>query len=205
VFIKSRCYNATTLEEMCRYHRSEGGRTGATVDPPAEISCSWQSRRAHLRVANHAKAFHAHPGSRPVGSPVWPPRGGRRTGELPPGGEPRLDPGEPVGVLLPGRSRCPHSLIVSNTYHPLWRVIADGREISPQPSYYFVSSYDIDKVGEYDLTLEFVGQRYQWFAFTLSGLTYGVTIVALVVCLLRARRRGGESASEVTRSMPLGG
>ena len=78
---------------------------------------------------------------------------------------------------------------MSNTYHPLWRVIADGREISPQPSYYFVSSYDIDKVGEYDLTLEFVGQRYQWFAFALSGLAYGATILALVVCLLRGRRR----------------
>ncbi len=100
-----------------------------------------------------------------------------------------MGPDEPVGVPLPGRSRCPRGLIVSNTYHPLWRFIADGREISPQPSYYFVSSYYIDKVGEYDPTLEFVGQRYQWFAFALSGLAYGATIVALAVCLLRARRR----------------
>lgn len=83
----------------------------------------------------------------------------------------------------------PYTLIVSNTYHPLWRVITDGREISPQPSYYFVNAYAIDKVGEYDLTLEFVGQRYQWYAFSLSGLAFGGTCVALAGCLLRRWRR----------------
>ncbi|MCJ7621770.1 MAG: hypothetical protein MUP64_16320 [Anaerolineae bacterium] len=83
----------------------------------------------------------------------------------------------------------PYTLVFSNTYDPLWRVVIDGREISPQPSYYFVNAYAIDKVGEYDLTLEFVGQRYQWFAFSLSGLAFGGTCVALAGCLVRKWRR----------------
>jgi len=83
----------------------------------------------------------------------------------------------------------PYTLVFSNTYDPLWRVVIDGREISPQPSYYFVNAYAIDKVGEYDLTLEFVGQRYQWFAFSLSGLAYAGTCVALAGFLLHLRRR----------------
>ena len=83
----------------------------------------------------------------------------------------------------------PKSLVVSNTYDPLWRVMVEGRELSPQPACYLASAYTVDRVGEYDLTLEFVGQRYQWFAFALSGLAYGATMVALAVCLLCARRR----------------
>jgi len=83
----------------------------------------------------------------------------------------------------------PYTLVFSNTYDPLWRVVIDGREISPQPSYYFVNAYAIDKVGEYDLTLEFVGQRYQWFAFSLSGLAYAGTCVALVGCVFGRWRR----------------
>ena len=31
---------ALRLEGTCRYDPVEGGRTGATIDPPAEISCS---------------------------------------------------------------------------------------------------------------------------------------------------------------------
>jgi hypothetical protein len=83
----------------------------------------------------------------------------------------------------------PYDLIVSNTYGPLWRVVIDGREISPQPSYYFVNAYALDRVGECDLTLESVGQRYQWYAFSLSGLAFGGTCVALAGCLVRKWRR----------------
>jgi hypothetical protein len=84
----------------------------------------------------------------------------------------------------------PYDLVVSNTYHPLWRVVLDGREIAPQPAYYIASAYAIDKVGEYDLTLEFVGQRYQWVAFFLSGLAYAGSCVALAACLVLRRRKG---------------
>jgi len=82
----------------------------------------------------------------------------------------------------------PYTLVFSNTYDPLWRVMVEGEEFSPEPAYYFVSAYAIDKVGEYDLTLEFVGQRYQWFAFSLSGLAYAGSCVALAACLVRRRR-----------------
>ena len=82
----------------------------------------------------------------------------------------------------------PYDLVVSNTYDPLWRVMVEGEEFSPEPAYYFVSAYAIDKVGEYDLSLEFVGQRYQWYAFSLSGLAYAGSCVALAACLVRSRR-----------------
>jgi hypothetical protein len=83
----------------------------------------------------------------------------------------------------------PYDLVVSNTYDPLWRVILDGRELAPQPAYYIASAYAIDKVGEYDLILEFVGQRYQWFAFSLSGLTYAGSCFALVGFIALRRRK----------------
>jgi hypothetical protein len=91
-------------------------------------------------------------------------------------------------------AEAPYTLIVSNTYHPLWRVSVDGREIWPEPSYYFVSAYSIDEIGEYDLTLEFVGQRYQWYAFALSGLVYGAALAAVAFCLVRGWRKDQQAA-----------
>jgi len=91
----------------------------------------------------------------------------------------------------------PYTLVFSTPYDPLWRVLVDGEEISPLPSYYFVNAYTIDKVGEYELTLEFVGQRYQWLAFAVSGLGYGATFAVMGVCLLkswRENRRADRSA-----------
>lgn len=71
------------------------------------------------------------------------------------------------------------------------------REISPQSSHYFLNACAVDKVGEYDLTLEFVGQRYQWLAFAVSGLTVAAIGVAVAWGLLRARRMGSPVDREI--------
>jgi hypothetical protein len=84
----------------------------------------------------------------------------------------------------------PYTLVFSNSYHPLWRVVVDGEEISPQCSYYFVNAYTIDRVGEHELTVEFVGQRYQWLAFTVSGLAHGTVFAAMGACLVKSWRKG---------------
>lgn len=102
----------------------------------------------------------------------------------------QLDQVSPYLYRLRVDAKGPYTLVVSNTYHPLWRIMFDGREIWPSPAYYFVSAYDIDKTGQYDLTLEFVGQKYQWLAFAVSGLTIAALCVAAAFDLLRARRMG---------------
>jgi len=100
----------------------------------------------------------------------------------------RLNQVSPYLYRLGVDAKGPYTLVVSNTYHPLWRLTVDGREIRPSPAYYFVSAYDIQKTGQCDLTLEFVGQRYQWLAFAVSGLTLAAICVAAAYVLLRARR-----------------
>jgi hypothetical protein len=99
----------------------------------------------------------------------------------------------------------PYTLVFSDTYDPLWRVLLDGQELAPEPAYYFVSAYPIDKVGEYDLTLEFVGQRYQQLAFSLSGLAYAGTCLALVGCLVRRCRKGQATSRQAELSDPMDG
>jgi len=98
----------------------------------------------------------------------------------------------------------PYTLVFSSTYDPLWRVFVDGREISPQSSYYFVNAYAIDKVGEYELTLEFAGQRYQRLAFALSGLAYAATFAAMAVCAVKVWRKGRRADRPPGTQDPMG-
>jgi hypothetical protein len=100
----------------------------------------------------------------------------------------RLEQASPWLYHLRVAATAPYTLVFSNTYHPLWHALVDEQEISPQPSYYSANAYTIDKIGEYDLTLEFVGQRYQRSGFAVSALAYGASFAALAGCLLKRWR-----------------
>ena len=63
----------------------------------------------------------------------------------------------------------------------------------------------LDEVGECDLTLEFVRQRYQWFPFSLSGLAFGDTCVALAGCVVRKWRREQSTRRWVRAQDPMDG
>ncbi len=68
----------------------------------------------------------------------------------------------------------PFLLILSESYHPLWKAYIDGEEISPIPVYSIVNGFYINKTGNFDVTIYFTGQTY-----TDIGLK--ITIVALII------------------------
>ena len=65
-------------------------------------------------------------------------------------------------------------LVFSESYHPLWKVYLDAEEIPALPAYSFSNAFYISKIGNYDLTIEFVGQNYVVYGSIIS--------IASVVC-----------------------
>lgn len=70
----------------------------------------------------------------------------------------------------------PFFLIFSDSYHPLWKAYIDNKEIEPIVSYSFINGFYIQDIGEYDVTIEFVGQRYIWIGSIISLMTIISTI-----------------------------
>jgi hypothetical protein len=66
----------------------------------------------------------------------------------------------------------PFFLIFSDSYHPLWRAYIDGEEIQSIISYSFINGFYIQKTGEYEVTIEFIGQRYVWIGGIISLTTF---------------------------------
>ena len=94
----------------------------------------------------------------------------------------------------------PYTLVMSNSYHPLWRALVGGSEYEPYPSYYGATAFDIEDTGEQTVVIEFVGQKAQVAGLWISGLTWIGCIAWLSKSwarrLLRApgRIRGGLAA-----------
>jgi len=71
-------------------------------------------------------------------------------------------------------------LVFSDAYHPLWRVYVDDSEIKPVITDYFLNGFFINKTGEFQMRLFFVGQSYTDTGLKLSAITLLVTITILV-------------------------
>jgi len=75
-------------------------------------------------------------------------------------------------------------LIFSDSYHPLWKLYLENKEISSTPTDYCVNGFFIDRIGEYSVTLYFTGQKYTDLGYALSL----ITIVGLLVILIFNRK-----------------
>ena len=75
-------------------------------------------------------------------------------------------------------------LIFSDSYHPLWKVYLENREIPSTPTDYCVNGFFIDRIGEYSVILYFTGQEYTDLGYGLSL----ITIVGLLVILIFHRK-----------------
>jgi len=75
-------------------------------------------------------------------------------------------------------------LIFSDSYHPLWKLYLENREISSTPTDYCVNGFFVDRIGEYSVILYFTGQEYTDLGYALSL----ITIVALLVILIFHRK-----------------
>ncbi len=74
----------------------------------------------------------------------------------------------------------PFLLVFSEAYHPLWKAYVDGEEIDSVPSYSFVNSFYLDKTGEFDIVIEFIGQRYANY----GGIISLISILGVIAFLI---------------------
>ena len=78
----------------------------------------------------------------------------------------------------------PFFLIFSDSYHPLWKAYINGEEIDSVISYSFINGFYINKTGEMDIKVEFIGQRYVW----IGGIISVTSFVFAIVYILFGRR-----------------
>jgi hypothetical protein len=65
----------------------------------------------------------------------------------------------------------PFHLILSQAYHPLWKAYLDGQEIESEPINSIFNGFYLTKAGEYDVNIEFVGQRYVYYGGAVAIIT----------------------------------
>ncbi|HIE14397.1 TPA: hypothetical protein EYP70_03905 [Candidatus Bathyarchaeota archaeon] len=73
----------------------------------------------------------------------------------------------------------PFLLTLSYAYHPLWRAYIDGREHRSILSYTFANSFKIDKSGDLDITIYYLGQKYTEIGLVISLISLIVSILYL--------------------------
>jgi hypothetical protein len=73
----------------------------------------------------------------------------------------------------------PFLLVLSESYHPMWKAYVDAQSISSLPAYSFVNVFFMPE-GSHEISVEFTGQTY----VTLGGLISSATIISLVTLAL---------------------
>lgn len=75
----------------------------------------------------------------------------------------------------------PFLLVLSDTYHPLWKAYIGNLEGAPHVvAYSVVNGFFINKTGDFDVTISFTGQRYADLGLRISGVTLVVVLAILV-------------------------
>lgn len=76
----------------------------------------------------------------------------------------------------------PFYIFFSERYDSSWRLrLDDGTELSSYPGYSFGNLFYIDKTGEFDMTLEYPGQKLYEICLTFSFICFGVAILGVVI------------------------
>ncbi|MDY6833272.1 MAG: 6-pyruvoyl-tetrahydropterin synthase-related protein [Chloroflexota bacterium] len=83
----------------------------------------------------------------------------------------------------------PSRLILSESYYPGWIAKIDGETIPSEPAYGFLNGWDIDKTGQFEVTLEFVPSAQRRWGRIISVLTAVGIAVALMGLWIRKRQR----------------
>jgi hypothetical protein len=74
----------------------------------------------------------------------------------------------------------PFFLVFSESYNPLWKILAGDESISSFPAYSLVNGYFINKTGDFELILYFAGQSYVDLGLRIASVSF----VAIVTMLL---------------------
>ncbi len=95
------------------------------------------------------------------------------------------------------KTTSPVLLMFSEAYNDFWKAYLDDVEIESIQVNYFTNGFYIPKTGEYDVVVEFTGQRYVTYggiisilsiAFAATYITFGAKINHLIRKILRRRR-----------------
>ena len=73
----------------------------------------------------------------------------------------------------------PFTLVFSETYDTLWQAKIEGEIIPSKIIYGAFNSFQLDKKGNFDLTVEFTAQKYVWWGGIISLLTLTTSIFLL--------------------------
>ena len=86
----------------------------------------------------------------------------------------------PTKYTVHVKTSTPFFLVFSEAYHNLWKAYVDGEEIQSIPAYSFINTFQISKTGEYDIVIEFIGQRYVVYGGIISIISITLTIIYLI-------------------------
>jgi hypothetical protein len=82
----------------------------------------------------------------------------------------------------------PFFLLFSESYNPLWKArFADGQEIEPVIAYSLINAFYINRTGEFDLDVYFVGQTLADFGLRISL----ASLIAIIIVLITPRSAVG--------------
>ena len=85
----------------------------------------------------------------------------------------------PTRYIAHVKTDTPFLLVFSDAYHNLWKAYVNGEEIRSIPAYSFINAFYITETGEYDITIEFIGQRYVVY----GGIISIATIILITIYL----------------------
>jgi len=73
------------------------------------------------------------------------------------------------------------TLVFSETYNPLWKVLTTEGEILSTPAFSLVNSFHISKTGKFDLTIYFEGQKYVDVGLRFSFISLIIIASAILI------------------------
>jgi glycosyltransferase involved in cell wall biosynthesis len=79
------------------------------------------------------------------------------------------------------------TLVFSETYNPLWKILVNSEEVSPLLTYGVVNSFYINKTGKFTLTLYFTGQSYVDVGLTISMASFTMITFSTALYILYKR------------------
>jgi hypothetical protein len=93
----------------------------------------------------------------------------------------------PYEYVVHVRAEAPFWLIFSESYDPLWRAYVGSEEMQSVVAYSFLNGFYINKTGEFDLRIWFLGQTYANIGWTISIVAFTIVLVYLIYPKLRGK------------------
>ena len=78
----------------------------------------------------------------------------------------------PTKYVLRVNSDGPFFLMFSESYNRYWKAYIGEEEINSIPAYSFINGFYINKTGEFDIVVEFIGQAYFRYGIIISLVSF---------------------------------